>query len=308
MRVGGDHSVADQERLALYLMGTLDDAERESFEAHLADCWHCLDEAAEIGPSISGLAGLADVDWSLPTDDAPSDFSAEAGSTPSGSGPTASTGAPEPTVPAQVPSPGVAELPQTDGPDNTGPTDATAGPTEVPMPRQRGGAASPAPVRPSGSRPTGRRTSGTRPATTAGSWYRRRGLWAAAAAVVLALAGGVVAINEWTTRADPVLTGTGEAPGYGASLSVVITAGDQGSSTIRITATGLRQGTRYRLFAVTRDGATHVVRDWTATSGPQEVAGETSLPVDELSFITVGLTDGSAIVTAPIAGSPASPR
>ncbi|MEV6814595.1 hypothetical protein, partial [Micromonospora sp. NPDC051296] len=137
---------------------------------------------------------------------------------------------------------------------------------------------------------------------------RRRALWAGAAALVLALAGGVVAVNEWTASPDPVLTASGEAPGYGASLSVAITVGDEGSATIRITATGLRQGVRYRLFAVTRDGVTHVVRDWTASSGPQEVAGETSLSVDELSFITVGLVDGSAIVTAPIARDPATPR
>jgi hypothetical protein len=124
----------------------------------------------------------------------------------------------------------------------------------------------------------------------------------------LVLAGGVVAVNEWDAGTDPVLTASGEAPGYGASLSGAITTDDEGSSTIRITVTGLRRGIRYRLFAVTRDGATHVVRDWTASSGPQEVAGETSLPVDDLSFITVGLVDGSAIVTAPISRGPASPR
>ncbi|MEV6693477.1 zf-HC2 domain-containing protein [Micromonospora sp. NPDC051196] len=302
--------MADQERLALYLMGALDDAERESFEAHLADCWHCLDEAAEIGPSISGLAGLDDVDWSLPTDDPLlSEPSTDAGTTPpasgiSASGAAASTGAlgATPAVSADAPSPGTGDLQRSDDPDSAAAADDAA------ITRQRGDVSGAGPARPAGSRPAGRRTSGTRPGTTAGSWRRRRALWAGAAAVVLALAGGVVAVNEWTGRTDPVLTATGEAPGYGAGLSVVITAGEQGSATIRITATGLRQGTRYRLFAVTRDGATHVVRDWTATSGPQEVAGETSLPVDELSFITVGLTDGSAIVTAPIARNPASPR
>ncbi|MGC5031231.1 zf-HC2 domain-containing protein [Micromonospora sp. DT229] len=304
--------MADQERLALYLMGALDDAERESFEAHLADCWHCLDEAAEIGPSISGLAGLDDVDWSLPTDDPLlSEPSVDVDSVPSASGtpasgPSGSAAAAgalgvTPATTDGAPSRGTDDLPGTDEPASVAGADYPA------VTRQRGGGADPGPARPAGRRPAGRRTSGTRPGSTAGSWRRRRALWVGAAAVVLVLAGGVVAVNQWTARPDPVLTATGEAPG-GASLSVVITPGDQGSATIRITATGLRQGTRYRLFAVTRDGATHVVRDWTASSGPQEVAGETSLPVDELSFITVGLTDGSAIVTAPIARNPASPR
>ncbi|MFG2062424.1 zf-HC2 domain-containing protein [Micromonospora sp. NPDC048871] len=272
--------MADQERLALYLMGALDDAERESFEAHLADCWHCLDEAAQIGPSISGLAGLDDVDWSLPTDEFPPPVAATDAASPSAD---SSSGSP----PASS-SPAVADDSAVSRPSGS-PSGAGA-------------------ARPADNRPASRRTSGARPATTGGSWRRRRALWAGAAAVILVLAGGVVVVNEWTARTDPVLTATGDAPGHGASLSVVITPGGQGSATIRITATGLRQGTRYRLFAVTRDGATHVVRDWTATSGPQEVAGETSLPVDELSFITVGLTDGSAIVTAPIARTPASPR
>lgn len=115
-------------------------------------------------------------------------------------------------------------------------------------------------------------------------------------------------MNEWNAGSEPVLTASGEAPGYGASLSVAIVASNEGSATIRITVTGLRPGLRYRLFAVTRDGATHVVRDWTASAGPQEVAGETSLPVDQLSFITVGLVDGSAIVTAPLSQDPAAPR
>ncbi|MEK8104335.1 hypothetical protein NKG94_02725 [Micromonospora sp. M12] len=59
---------------------------------------------------------------------------------------------------------------------------------------------------------------------------------------------------------------------------------------------------------MTRDGATHAVRDWMASSGPQEVTGETALPVDELAFITVGIADGTGIVTAPISRGAGSPR
>jgi hypothetical protein len=270
MRAGGDHTTAERERLTLYLLGALDDAEREAFEDHLAGCWSCLDEAAAIGPSIGGLAGLGDADWS-----------------------------PAPTE-AVTPAPPAAGDPVPSASASAAPKDAVD-------------ATSAGSVRPSGSRPSGSRAAGSRPAggrppSAAGPRRRRRGLWVAAAVVVLALAGGAVAVNEWTAGPDPVLTASGEAPGYGASLSVAVIAGEGGSATIRITATGLRQGIRYRLFAVTRDGVTHVVRDWTASSGPQEVAGETSLPIDELSFITVGLVDGSAIVTAPIARDPAAPR
>ncbi|MFD0746248.1 hypothetical protein ACFQ1L_33660 [Phytohabitans flavus] len=133
-------------------------------------------------------------------------------------------------------------------------------------------------------------------------------IWAGAAvaAVVLASAGAAV-VGEWGAG-NTVLAASGEAPAYGASLSVFITGGDKDRSTIRITVTGLRPGIRYRLFAVTRDRATHVVRDWTASSGPQEVTGETSLSIGDLAFITVGLVDGSAIVTAPISQGPATPR
>lgn len=66
MRAGGEHATAERERLALYLLGALDDAERVAFEEHLAGCWQCLDEAATVGPSISGLAGLGEADWSPP--------------------------------------------------------------------------------------------------------------------------------------------------------------------------------------------------------------------------------------------------
>ncbi|GIJ75740.1 Putative zinc-finger [Micromonospora phaseoli] len=301
MRAGGDHATAEQERLALYLMGALDDAERESFEEHLAGCWHCLDEAAAIGPSVAGLAGLGDADWALPTSDpiVPAPSPAVDPVLPASSPAVDSVlPAPSPAVDRDVSGSGASASADV--------TDTAPGAVET-----AGGPASTAdagPVRPAGSRPPGRRPTNSRPGSTAASWRRRRAVWAGAAALVLALAGGVVAVNQWTASPDPVLTASGEAPGYGASLSVTITVGDQGSATIRITATGLRQGLRYRLFAVTRDGATHVVRDWTASAGPQEVAGETSLPVDQLSFITVGLVDGSAIVTAPIAQGPASPR
>ncbi|MBX7265052.1 zf-HC2 domain-containing protein [Micromonospora sp. Llam7] len=299
MRAGGDHTTAERERLTLYLLGALEDAERESFEDHLAGCWHCLDEAAAIGPSVGGLAGLGDADWSPPTAETPTPAPPAAENPVLSASVSAATDASDAAAATDG-------RPARDGNDDLG---RASGPDGAAGTRERdAGDAETGPVRGAGSRPAGRRPSVGRPPSTAGSRRRRQARWVGAAAVVLALAGGAVAVNEWAAGPDAVLTASGEAPGYGASLSVAITVGDGGSATIRITATGLRQGLRYRLFAVTRDGATHVVRDWTASSGPQEVAGETSLPIDELSFITVGLVDGSAIVTAPIAQDPTPPR
>jgi hypothetical protein len=248
MHSGAGFHAAERETLALYLLGALEDAEREAFETHLAGCWSCLDEAAAVAPSVAGLTWLDEA------------------------------------AVTELPGPGpVVSDPAAHGP-------AALGASGSPAPRPVRG-----PAGPRGSRGP----AGVRPGT------RRRRLWArlgtAAAAAVLVLAGGAVVAGRWAAPDDVVLTGTGEAPAYGASLSVAITTHDTGDSTIRITVTGLRQGLDYRLYAVTRDGATHVIRDWTATTGPHQVAGETSLPIGDLSFITVGPPDGPAIVTAPIA-------
>ncbi|NLU77213.1 zf-HC2 domain-containing protein [Micromonospora sp. HNM0581] len=313
MRAGEEHAMAERERLTLYLLGALDDAERETFEDHLAGCWHCLDEAAAIGPGIGGLAGLGEADWS-PSDQASlpeapvtdkSTLASPATEEPTSAPPTVE----DAELSAAAAAPADAHDTAYAGSGTAGDgAERTPGASGVIDTRRRDrGEARAVAVRPCGNRPTGRGSAGARPPSTVGSRRRRRALWAGAMAVVLVLVGGVMTVNERAAGPDRVLTASGEAPGYGASLSVAITVGAAESATIRITVTGLRQGTRYRLFAVTRDGATHVVRDWTASSGPQEVAGETSLPVGELSFITVGLVDGSAIVTAPIAQSPATP-
>ncbi|MFI6244444.1 zf-HC2 domain-containing protein [Micromonospora sp. NPDC050795] len=229
MRADGDHTTEGHQRLALYLLGALRDTERESFEAHLAECWFCLKEAATTGLSAAGLAWLDEADW-------------------------------------------------TPGPDA-----GTATGRGVPTHRPGHAPAGPA---------------GTRPGT------RRRRLAArlgtAVAAAVFALAGATIVIDQWSARDDLTLTATGEAPAYGTSLSVTITTNNSGHCTIRITVTGLRAGLRHRLYAVTRDGTTHVIRDWTASAGPQQVTGETSLRAGDLSFVTVGPPDGPAIVTAPL--------
>ncbi|MEU8419591.1 zf-HC2 domain-containing protein [Micromonospora sp. NPDC048835] len=302
MGAGGEHATEEQSRLALYLLGALDEAERVSFEEHLAGCWDCLNEATAIGASTSGLVGLADVDWELP----PEAAAPQAPAPTTGAEPAEPVSAADPV--ATVDPAAIAAPLGADGP---------AGGTVVPDPARgsgdrpgRGPAGS---VRPTDARPGRDRARGARPdrgPTTDRRGARRWRVVGGAAAVVLglALAGGAIMVNVLDGPDQPVLTATGEAPGYGASLSVSINTDDSDRSTIRVTVTGLRPGIHYRLYAVTRDGATHTVRDWMASSGPQEVTGETSLPVDELAFITVGTRDGAGIVTAPIIRGAGSPR
>ncbi|MFJ8688721.1 zf-HC2 domain-containing protein [Micromonospora wenchangensis] len=331
MRTGGEHPTAEHAALALYLLGALDDADRVAFEAHLAGCDECLAAAAEMGGVTSALGGLDAADWDdlagltpefpLPPGFGPPPDHGQAPTTP----PSAAlppvepppvdlpppTGSGEPATPVARPpvgGPASAAAPAADAEPLTDvPPDPQAG-APVGAPR-RGGR------RGAGPRTTGRgagsRPGGDRPATAAGTGgtrpddpvrRRRMVLWGgvAAALVAVVLAGGIAVVSGFGDRSGVVLTATGEAPAEGVSLSVAITTDEGRGSTIRITATGLRQGLRYRLFAVTRDGVTHVVRDWTASTGPQEVTGELSLPVADLAFVTVGLVDGTAIVTAPI--------
>ncbi|MEU1590650.1 zf-HC2 domain-containing protein [Micromonospora sp. NPDC005710] len=304
MGAGGEHATEEQSRLALYLLGALDEAERVSFEKHLAGCWQCLSEATEIGASTSGLVGLADVDWELPPE-----------ATPRPAADPADTSGTPTAAEAVVPTADADRQTTTVTPETDLPAGGGVPPDPEPSPADRPGRGPAGSVRPTDARPGGDRAAGARPQrgpTTDRSGPRRRRwrVWGGAAAVVLglALAGGAITANILGGTDEPVLTASGEAPGYGASLSVSITADDRGRSTIRITVTGLRPGIHYRLFAVTRDGATHTVRDWMASNGPQEVTGETSLPVEELAFVTVGTSDGTGIVTAPIIRGAGSPR
>lgn len=333
MRTGGEHPTAEHAALALYLLGALDDAERVAFEAHLAGCDECLAAAGEMGGVTSALGGLDAADWDdlagltpefpLPPEFGPPPDRAQvappAGLPPAAPpsagpppgppsadpppvGPPSPTGSGGPTAPVPVARPPADSPPPADVP----PDPQSGTPVAAPRPSARRGAGPRTTGRGAGSRPGGDRpatasgTGGTRPAGPARR--RRMVLWGgvAAALVAVVLAGGTAVVTGLGDRSGVVLTATGEAPAEGVSLSVAITTDEGRGSTIRITATGLRQGLRYRLFAVTRDGATHVVRDWTASTGPQEVTGELSLPVADLAFVTVGLVDGTAIVTAPI--------
>ncbi|MFJ6197324.1 zf-HC2 domain-containing protein [Micromonospora sp. NPDC092111] len=321
MRTGGESPTAEHAALALYLLGTLDETERVAFEEHLAGCWECLSAAGDMGSVTSAFAGLDAADWEALAAPPPGSVTPTPDPVPNPDPVPTPDPAPAPDGAAPTPDApvgGVGDTPSTPvGAEGTtpGPGAAPVGESgdaglavAVPPAAARGtGPRTVGSIRPDGSRPGAASESGTRPARgrgrPPGSPRRRRFLlWGGVAAVVVAvvLAGGVVLGVGLGGREGLVLTATGEAPAQGVSLSVAITTDEERGSTIRITATGLRQGLRYRLFAVTRDGTTHVVRDWTASTGPQEVTGELSLPIDDLAFVTVGLVDGTAIVTAPI--------
>jgi hypothetical protein len=128
--------------------------------------------------------------------------------------------------------------------------------------------------------------------------YQKLPVLVAAAAAVIAAVIITVSLHGGG-RQSPVLTAKAEASTAGVSLSVVITPNAHGA-TAKATVTGLEPGVRYRMYVVTRDGATHVVRDWTGAAGAQSVTGEVTQPVDSLAFFTIGYVDGAAIVTAPV--------
>ncbi|NJC11552.1 hypothetical protein F4558_001378 [Micromonospora profundi] len=332
MRTGEENPTAEHATLARYLLGALDEPERVAFEAHLAGCWECLSAAGDMGSVTSALPELDAADWEafaalppeavLPTEPAtsmvvppatgsalpPDGLAVGAGADPVGAAADPADAAADSAraVVDPVEAPAVPAEPPSDGPP-AGVTVSTQASGGADVARRRGnrGGAGPRTVgsdRPSGSRPGPPAGSDSRPGRPPGDPRRRRlKLWAGVAAAVLAvvLAGGGVVAGLGLTNSDVVLTANGEAPAQGVSLAVTITT-DEDRSSIKVTAIGLRQGLRYRLFGVTRDGATHVIRDWTASSGPQEVSAELSLPVNDLAFVTVGLADGTAIVTAPI--------
>ncbi|MFF5179744.1 zf-HC2 domain-containing protein [Micromonospora sp. NPDC000316] len=302
MRTGEENPTAEHATLARYLLGALDDAERVEFEAHLAGCWECLSAAGEMGSVTSALPELDSADWealaSLPPEFAPPiepDTSAVVPPAPRSSLPPGSLAVDTAADPAE---------PAADPAEVTAPAPAGAAADVVRRRSTRGGSGprTGGSVRPTGSRPGTPAAPESRPGRPPGDPRRRRlKLWAGVAAAVLAvvIAGGGVVAGLGLTNSDVVLTANGEATAQGVSLAVTITTNEDRSS-IEVTAIGLRPGLRYRLFGVTRDGATHVIRDWTASSGPQDVAAELSLPVNDLAFVTVGLVDGTAIVTAPI--------
>ena len=92
-------------------------------------------------------------------------------------------------------------------------------------------------------------------------------------------------------------TASAEDDTSGASLSVYV-SGDQHLVTVRATVSGLHDGGRYRLYAVTSDGRTWVVDEWLGSTGAQNLSGTVSVPVNTLAFFTVTEVDGGTVVSA----------
>lgn len=265
MGEGGERAVAEQTAVALYLLGALGDEDRVAFERHLAGCDRCLAEAAEVGPVTSALGLLpeAAVRDLLAEADAADDVRAGGSANPDGG-----------------PGPKTRDARRPGGPASTRP---------------------PAVVRPPARQaPPGRRD------THRGRARQRQRMIAWTLAVVATIAVGAATVTMLRGRetgmardGEPALVASAEASIHGASLSVMVT-GTANGSTVRATVTGLRPGILYRLYAVTRDGESHTVRDWAGARGTQQVLGELSLPVDSLAFFTVAEANGDPVVTAPL--------
>jgi anti-sigma factor RsiW len=288
-------------RLGQYLVGALPTAEREAFETHLARCRECLAEAERLEPMLTMLA-------LVPPEEAHALVAAFAPPEAPGTPTRVSNARPAPAEAATPPA-------QSRSTGSTGPRDRAAwhdpGTNGADRPR---GSASPGARRGAAARsPAGRPKGGTRPRRG-----RRASLLLGALALVLVISGSGVAwafLRDSGTHArDVTLAATAADVSSGVSLSVRA-VGTGRTSTVAATVGGLPAGQRHQLFAVTVDGNSHLLSDWTAAAGVQEISGECAAPVDDLVFFTVARLDGSVLVTARInrgrpagSGQPASPR
>ncbi|HWS31770.1 MAG TPA: zf-HC2 domain-containing protein [Actinoplanes sp.] len=153
-----------------------------------------------------------------------------------------------------------------------------------------------------GSRPA------SRPPTPGIRNRRRRRMTMASLAVIAMVSFGTAAILATGEAPETVTTRpvavTAEGVGGSAHLSVSVTeAANVQPSTAEITATvsGLVEGQKYRLYAVTGDGESLQVAEWTADDTPQEVTGDAEVAVADLFFFSVTLTGGRAVVSARVA-------
>ncbi|GAB7052384.1 hypothetical protein JCM9534A_75100 [Catenuloplanes indicus JCM 9534] len=177
-------------------------------------------------------------------------------------------------------------------PEPPAPVVATA-----PLPRSRPGRPV-APARPADNRPG--RAPGRR---------RRLAILGVAAALILAISGVSFALlRDDGGAGDANLVATAEASSASVSFSVTVTDTPVEGLTARATVTGLQAGERYRLYAVTRDNTTVVIRDFTGEAGSQDVNGRLTVPVDQIAFFSVQVTDGRTVVVAPLPTGTSSPR
>jgi anti-sigma factor RsiW len=140
---------------------------------------------------------------------------------------------------------------------------------------------------------------------------RTRGLLGIAglAAVAIVLASILVALavdGQGVRRpGDIAPAATAVDARTGASVSLRVTEHADHTVGIRATVTGLRDGTRYKLYAVTFDGGTRLVTAWTGSATPQDVIGELPVSAKDLSFFTITLMDDTPVVSAYLSRSTA---
>lgn len=145
------------------------------------------------------------------------------------------------------------------------------------------------------TRPAGRRTGRLRPRSLLGI--------AGLVVVVLLSAGVFLSLTLGgtgrapSTPVDIVLAAAAADTTTGAGLSVIAT-GHDATVTVRATVTGLHHDTKYQLYLVTRDGTTRVLVTWVGSDAPQDVVGEAPVRIADLSFFTLTLSDGTAVVSA----------
>jgi hypothetical protein len=259
----------------LYFLGALDPAPEADFERHLAGCAECLDDSEQFGPLLGGMAMLSGEEIDALVREHDVDVA----------GPGAATG--DRGAPADADAADAAAVPADDRLD--------AG--------RRAG-------RPGGP-PAAEVRRGSRPPARPGRRRPRRVLIGVLTAVVLLAVGVVFGVNQLHSDRATIATEPAGlvARGSQAAARLMVAVADNGDRvTIRATAIGMTAGTRYRLYAVTSDGRTHAVADWTGDAGAHEVVGELRVTVAQLVFFTVTQLDGTVVVTARIAPTESGPR
>jgi hypothetical protein len=83
----------------------------------------------------------------------------------------------------------------------------------------------------------------------------------------------------------------------GASMSVIVIEQGDGVS-IQATVGGLSNGSGYRLQAVTTDGHTRPIANWTSDGKVQELNGKLPVPISSLVLFTVNLANQGPVVSA----------
>ena len=93
--------------------------------------------------------------------------------------------------------------------------------------------------------------------------------------------------------------------GTGVSANVAVSPGT-GAAAVRITLSGLRPGTDYLLYVVTKEGRSVPVAQWRSASAKEVIEGTVPIAVDVLAFFAIGTPDGAVVVSVPFGAGGAS--